>query len=217
MKIWGHKSGGNPVRVAIFLAEKGIDIPFEPVDLFKGAHRSAEFLAKNPAGLVPVLELDDGTCISETIAICRYLERLYPAPALMGKDPLDEALVEMWQRRVELQFYDALRAVLRHSLPFVKPLEPIQIAEWAEFNRPKVGAALQMMEPQLSNHPFIAGQAFTVADITAVLAFQMMGLTGIEIPANCPSVSRWRETLFSRPSVVAVIGQPPLQSATRTV
>jgi glutathione S-transferase len=207
MKIWGAKSMGNPVRVAIFVEEKGIDIPFIPVDLFNDAHKSKEHLAKNPAAQVPVLELQDGTCISETIAICRYLERLHPNPPLMGKDPLDEARVEMWQRRIEFGLFELARHTFRHSNPMVKKLEPVQVAEWAELNRTKIPAALEMLEPQLKANAFVAGPNFTVADITAVLPLQLMGMIGIEIPASCPSVTRWRDALFARPSVVAVTGQ----------
>ncbi len=205
MRIWGSPALGNPVRVAIFLKEKGIEVEWVPVDLFGGQHRSDAFLCMNPAGLIPVLELDDGTCISETVAISRYFERVQPEPALMGEGALGEALVEMWQRRVELLFYDAVRHTFRHSAEMVKALEPVQIAEWAELNRPKVTAALEMFEPQLRENPFIAGDRFTVADITAVLAFTMMQMIEIDVPENCPSVARWREEIMSRPSVVAVL------------
>lgn len=208
MKIWGAANFGNPVRVAIFLKEKKIDVPFEPVDLFAGAHKTSAFRKKNPASLVPVLELDDGTCISETIAICRYFERLHPEPPLMGRDPLDEAIVEMWQRRVEFSLFESVRAVFRHSMEMVKVLEPVQIAAWADLNRPRVTEALEMFEGQLKDHPFIAGKNFTVADITAVLPLQMMSMLGIEVPPHCPAVAGWREAILSRPSVTAVT-QPP--------
>lgn len=210
MKIWGDPRLGNPIRVAIFLAEKGIDIPFVPVDLLKGEHKTQEFTARNPVGLVPVLELDDGTCLAETMAICRYLERLYPQPSLMGEDPLQEARIEMWQRRVELQLGDAARAVLRHSAEFMQVLEPTQIAEWAELNRPRVAATFELFEPQLRDHPFIAGDAFSVADITAVMIFGMMRASGLHVPEHCPSVARWREELLARPSVVSVIRRKPI-------
>ena len=205
MRIWGAPSMGNPVRVAIFLAEKGIEVDFVPVDLFAGEQRSAEFRRKNPAALVPVLELDDGTCIAETIAICRYFERLQPEPPLMGKGALDEALVEMWQRRVEWLFYDAARAVFRHSAAMAKALEPVQIGDWAELNRPRVIAALEMFDTPLRSQPFIAGDNFTVADITAVLPFVMMDMMGIAMPDHCTAVARWRADIMSRPSVVSVM------------
>jgi len=206
MKIWGTRNQGNPVRVAIFLAEKGIDVPFEPVDLFAGAHKSADYLAKNPTAQVPVLELDDGTCIAETVAICRYFERIHPEPPLMGVGPVGEALVEMWQRRIEFQFYDSARHAFRHSAPFMKVLEPVQIGEWAEHNRPKVLAALEMMDAQLKENAFIAGDDFTIADITAILPFQILALIGLEVPDHCAGVARWHESVMARPSVASVIG-----------
>ena len=206
MKIWGNKTQGNPVRVAIFLAEKGIEVPFEPVDLLAGAHKSAGYLAKNPMAQVPVLELDDGTCISETVSICRYFERIHPEPPLMGVGPVGEALVDMWQRRIEFQFYDAARHAFRHSAPFMQILEPVQIAEWAAVNRTKLVEALDMMDAQLKDNRFIAGPDFTVADITAILPFQIMGLLDIRVPDHARSVARWYEEVSARPSVATVIG-----------
>jgi len=211
MRIWGSKSRGNPLRVAIFLAEKGLDIPFEPVDLMHGAHREAGFKAKNPAGLVPVLELDDGTCISETIAICRYFERLHPEPPLMGVGALDEAIVEMWQRRVEFHLYGAAREVFRHSVDFVKALEPVQLADWADLNRPRVTRAVDMLEDQLRTTRYIAGERFSVADITAIFAVQMLDLIKAPIPPHRTALQRWQAEVRSRPSVISVIG--PLKPA----
>lgn len=208
MKIWGTKNLGNPVRVAIFLAEKGIDLPFEPIDLFAGAHKQAEHLARNPIAQVPVLELDDGTFIAETVAICRYFERIQPEPPLMGVGPLGEAIVEMWQRRIELQFNDAVRHVFRHSAPFMKVLEPVQMADWAEHNRPRITAALEMMDAQLAENRFLAGADFTVADITAIVPFQLLGMLGIALPDHCRGLSRWQEEVRSRPSVASVVAQP---------
>lgn len=209
MKIWGHKSGGNPLRVAVFLEEKGVHIPFEPVDLMSGEHRKSEFLARNPAAQVPVLELDDGTCISESVAICRYFERMFPDPPLMGRTPLEEAIVEMWQRRIEFGFYLATRAVFRHSMPFAKAIEPVQIADWADLNRSKITAGLEMLEGQLAGNRFIAGPGFTIADITAVLPFQMLAMMQIEVPVHCPEVARWRADIMARPSVAAIVSPPP--------
>jgi glutathione S-transferase len=207
MKIWGTRNQGNPVRVAIFLAEKGIDVPFEPVDLFGGAHKTSAYLAKNPVAQVPVLELDDGNCIAETVAICRYFERIHPEPPLMGVGPVGEAVVEMWQRRIEFHFYDAARHAFRHATPFMKVLEPVQIAEWAELNRTKITEALEMMDAQLQQHRFLAGADFTIADITAILPFQILGLLEIQVPDHCPSLARWRDKVFARPSVISVMGE----------
>jgi len=208
MKIWGIRDKGNPVRVAIFLAEKGIDVPFEPVDLLAGAHKSPDYLAKNPVAQVPVLELDDGSCIAETIAICRYFERVQPEPALMGRGAVGEALVEMWQRRIEFNFYDSVRHAFRHSAPFMTVLEPVQVADWAALNRERIFAALDMMNHQLEQQPFLSGPDFTVADITAIFAFQLLSLLGISLPDHCTAVARWREKVLARPSVVSVLGEP---------
>jgi glutathione S-transferase len=208
MKIWGNRNMGNPLRVAIFLAEKGIDVPFDPVALMEGAHRLPEFVAKNPAAQVPVLELDDGTCIAETIAICRYFERLHPEPPLMGVGALDEAQVEMWQRRVEFLLYGPTREVMRHTSAFAKPLEPIQLADWADLNRPRISRALTWLETQLKAQPFIAGPRFTVADITAIFAFQTLDRIQFAMPDDAQGIRRWRAEVFSRPSVVSVVGAP---------
>lgn len=205
MKIWGPKSVGNTLRVAVFVSEKGLDIPFVPVDLLAGGHRLPDFVAKNPIAQVPVLELDDGTCISETIAICRYLERLHPDPALMGIMPRDEAIIEMWQRRVELQFCDAARAIYRHTVPYMKVLEPVQIEAWAEINRSRFRDILHLFEKQLQNHRYLAGDEFSVADITALFGFWLMKAGQIEMPQSCPSVLNWRNDLMARPSVISVM------------
>lgn len=207
MKVWGDRYLGNPVRVSIFAAEKDIDIEFIPVDLFAGEHRTSEFLARNPTAQVPVLELDDGTCISETVAICRYLERLYPEPALMGRTPLEEATIEMWQRRIEFGFADAARQVFRHTAEFVRPLEPVQLPEWAELNRPRLLSGLELMEAQLARERYLAGPDFTVADITAIMPFSILALIAMDIPANCPAVRRWHEEVMARPSVTAILGR----------
>ena len=205
MKILGAKTGGNPVRVAIFLAEKGIDVPFVAVDLTKGAHREPGFLAKNPAAQVPVLELDDGTYLSETIAICRYFERLHPSPPLFGIDALDEAIVEMWQRRVEFGLYEPARNVVRHSVAFAAALEPVQIQEWADLNRPRVLRGFEILDQQLAKQPFIAGPRFTVADITAVFAMGATKYIDLEIPEECRDLARWYGEVARRPSVRAVM------------
>ena len=208
MKIHGAKTIGNPVRVALFLAEKGVDIPFEPVDLMKGAHRAPEFLRKNPAAQVPVLEMDDGTFLSESVAICRYFERLYPTPPLMGIDARDEAVVEMWQRRVEFQFYEAARAVLRHALPFAAALEPVQLKDWAELNRPRVVRALELLDAQLGLSRFIAGPRYTIADITALFTLGMTRLIGVAVPDGCGNLRRWHAEVSARPAVISVLGPP---------
>ncbi len=208
MKIYGTRTQGNPRRVAIFAEEKGLELPFESVDLMAGAHREPDFLALNPAGEVPVLVLDDGTAISETIAICRYLEALHPDPPLFGVDALDRARVEMWQRRVEFKLYAPAREALRHSAPFVRPLEPVQIEAWAALNRQRARAGRRLVDAALAKSEFIAGPRFSVADITAILVMDGVGrAAGLGVPDDCPHLARWLDAVAERPSVRAT--RPP--------
>jgi glutathione S-transferase len=203
MKIHGSPEIGNPRRVAIFLAEKGLEIPFVPVDLYSHEHRGPAFLAKNPLGLVPVLELDDGTFISETMTICRYLEELHPEPSILGRDALDRAIRDMWQRRIEFGFYMAIRAYYRHCFESARVLEPVQIAEWGELNRTLAVQALRVLDPQLAENEFVAGSDFSAADITLVMSLQGTAATGFRIPEDCSHVERWYAEVTQRPSVVA--------------
>ncbi|NQZ96955.1 MAG: glutathione S-transferase family protein [Myxococcales bacterium] len=204
MKIYGHRSFGNPRRVAIFLDEKGVDLPFEPVDLGAGAHKTPDFLAKNPAGQVPVLELDDGTCIAETQAICRYLEDLYPEPNLMGVDSLERALIEMWQRRVEFGVFSSGRYYVRHCTRMGSRLEPVQIPAWGELNREWAPEQMQSLDRRLAKSRFLSGERFSVADITLIFALQ--GVTargGVSVPDDCEGLKRWLRDVSARPSVAA--------------
>ena len=204
MKIYGHRSYGNPRRVAIFLDEKGVDLPFEPVDLGAGAHKTPDFLAKNPAGQVPVLELDDGTCIAETQAICRYLEDLYPEPHLMGVDSLERALIEMWQRRVEFGVFSSGRYYVRHCTRMGSRLEPVQIPAWGELNREWAPEQMQSLDRRLAKSRFLSGERFSVADITLIFALQ--GVTargGVSVPDDCEGLKRWLRDVSARPSVAA--------------
>ena len=204
MKIYGHRSYGNPRRVAIFLDEKGVDLPFEPVDLGAGAHKTPDFLAKNPAGQVPVLELDDGTCIAETQAICRYLEDLYPEPNLMGVDSLERALIEMWQRRVEFGVFSSGRYYVRHCTRMGSRLEPVQIPAWGELNREWAPEQMQSLDRTLAKSRFLSGERFSVADITLIFALQ--GVTargGVSVPDDCEGLKRWLRDVSARPSVAA--------------
>lgn len=204
MKIYGSPLGGNPIRVAFFLAEKGIDVDYVDVDLFSQEHKSAEFQQKNPFSRVPVLELDDGTYISESLAICRYFERLQPEPSLMGSDPLEEAVIEMWQRQIEFELYAPTQAVLRHSSPKVKALEPVQISEWAEINKPRIEHALKIIDKQLETNEYVAGSRYTIADITLLFTMQMLQYLQIPPEQTGKHIARWYEQVMQRPSVEKV-------------
>src|SRR5690349_8618720 len=138
MKLYDGGRAPNPRRVRVFLAEKGITVPLEPVDLGKMAHKSEAYTKVNPVQRVPALELDDGTVISESIAICRYFEAQKPEPPLFGVGPKDVAFVEMWERRVEFHLLGPISHVFRNSHPAMAAMEVPQVPAWAEANKPRV-------------------------------------------------------------------------------
>ncbi len=201
MKIIETNTAPNPRRVRIFLAEKNISVLIENIDL--GVTNTADFAKLNPAGRVPVLVLDDGTPISETIAICRYFEALQPEPSLFGGDPLAIATIEMWQRRVEMGLFYQISQVLRHLNPKMAPYEQPQIPEWAEANRPRVGAALEILDTQLSRSRYVAGDSYSVADITALVALDFMKPARLTRPDHLVHLARWHEEVSARQSAKA--------------
>src|SRR5690242_2754819 len=191
----------NPRRVRIFLAEKGITLPTEPVDLAAQAHKTAEFRAINPMQRLPALVLDDGTVIAESIAICRYVEALHPAPPLFGEGALEQALIEMWQRRVEFHLLAIVSHVFRHLHPFMAQLEVPQVAAWGEANKPRVLDFLAFLDGELKTRPYVAGPHFSVADITAVVAVDFMKPAKIAMPEELADVKRWHAEVSARPGV----------------
>ncbi len=144
VKILETRAAPNPRRVRIFLAEKGIEVPFEELDLMKGALKTPEFTKLNRLQRVPVLMLDDGTAIAETMAICRYFEEVKPEPALFGTGPRERAMVEMWARRMEFNLLWCVAQAFRHLHPAMGHLEVPQVAEWGEANKPRVLEVLQI-------------------------------------------------------------------------
>jgi glutathione S-transferase len=203
MKLYDNPYAPNPRRVRVFLAEKGIEIPRVAVDILKGEQRTPQFTALNPRQAVPVLELDDGTAIAESIAICRYFEELKPEPPLFGSSTLERAQVEMWQRRIELGLMAAIGQFFRHSHPLMANVEVPQIAVWAEANRARALKFLPTLERQLADRRFVCGEAFTVADITGLVALDFMNFAGIPLPDDSAQVRRWHQTLAARPSAAA--------------
>lgn len=201
MKIIEDARAPNPRRVRIFLAEKDIEIPFEQIEIMKSEHKTPEFTAKNPFQRVPILVLESGTVISESVAICRYFEELEPDPPLMGKDPLDKARVEMWNRRMELNLLFHVAHVFRHTHPAMTDLEVPQISEWGEANRPKVLETLKFLDQELENRAFIAGDRFSIADITAKVAIDFLKPAKIEQPEELKHLARWYDEVSSRPSM----------------
>jgi glutathione S-transferase len=152
---------------------------------------------------VPALELDDGTVITESMAICRYFEEMHPEPPLFGRSPTEKALIEMWSRRIELGLYDALSAIFRHGHPAMAEREKPQVPEWAEANRHKVEGHLRFLDEHLARHEFVAGEAYSVADITGLAAVDFVRITKIAIPDDCTHLKRWHSAMLARPSASA--------------
>ena len=203
MKIVQTRQAPNPRRVRIFLAEKGIAVPFEELDLMKGELRTAEFTRLNPSQTVPVLVLDDGTAIAETMAICRYFEAAHPSPPLFGTGAREQGIVEMWNRRMELGLLSHVAAAFRHLHPAMAKLEVPQIKDWGEANKPKALAVLAMLNEALAGHRYIAGDTFSVADITALCAIDFMRPARIQRPEGLANLERWYGEISARPSASA--------------
>jgi glutathione S-transferase len=201
MKILETRTAPNPRRVRIFLAEKGISVPFEELDIMK--LKTPEFTELNWFQRVPVLILDDGTTICETIAICRYFEELQPEPALFGKGAVGRATVEMWNRRVELGLFLSVAQAFRHLHPAMAPLEVPQVPAWGEANKPKALEVLGFLDRELAGRQYIAGDAFSVADITALVAVDFMRPARIQRPPDLKNVERWYQEVAARPSAKA--------------
>jgi len=202
-KLLQTQTAPNPRRVRIFLAEKGVQVPLEDLDLMKGALKTPEFTELNWAQRVPVLILDDGTPIAETMAICRYVEETHPEPALFGKGALGRAKVEMWNRRMELGLFLCVAQAFRHLHPAMAHLEVPQVPAWGEANKPKALAVLHVMDRELAARPFIAGNDFSVADITALVAVDFMRVARIQRPPELKNLERWHAEVSARPSARA--------------
>jgi len=202
MKLYNDKLAPNPRRVRIFLAEKGIDVPTEDIAIMKGEHKSAEHRARNAFGQLPVLELDDGTHISESVAICRYFEELNPDPPLMGASPKEKAIVEMWQRQIEFNLFMPVAMTFRHTHPAMGALET-QIQPWGELNKERAQKSLKWLDESLAGKQFITGRNFTIADITAMCAIDFGRIWRFAIPAELENAKRWHEAVAARPSAKA--------------
>jgi glutathione S-transferase len=203
MKLFDGGRAPNPRRVRIYLAEKGIQVPLVPIDMGALEHKRETVSSRNPLMRLPVLELDDGTIITESIAICRYFEELHPEPALFGRGALGKALVEMWQRRMELNLLAVVAAAFRHIHPAMKEWEVPQLPEWGELNKPKAIEFLHILDRELAGREFAAGDEFSVADITGLIAIDFMKPARIQVPAECTNVIRWHQALAARPSASA--------------
>ncbi|HTJ03058.1 MAG TPA: glutathione S-transferase family protein [Methylovirgula sp.] len=201
MKLYDTARAPNPRRVRIFLAEKGIAIPMEEIDFGKAEQKGEAFSAINPLQQTPVLVLDDGTVLSESVAICRYVEELHPEPPLFGVDRLGRALVEMWQRRIEFHLFQPVMLTFRHSHPAAAKMGQVQIPELAESSKARTLDFLTHLDSELRKQPFIAGEHFSIADITALVAVDFMRPARITMPP-LDNIKRWRGEVAARPSIV---------------
>ena len=203
MKLYDSKSAPNPRRARIFLAEKGITVPTEQVDIMTMQHKTPEYAAINPLQRMPALVLDDGTIITESIAICRYFETLQPEPPMFGVGAKDIALVEMWNRRCEINFFSNVAAVFRHLHPAMKELEVPQVPAYAEAMRPRAIWFLHLLDGELAKREFIASDNYSVADITAQVTVDFMKPARLTIPDELTNVKRWHAAVSARPSARA--------------
>lgn len=202
MKLYTAARAPNPRRVDMFLAEKGIDgIERVLVDLNAGQHQTAEFLARNPTARVPVLELDDGRFLSESRAICSYLETLHPEPNLLGRDGVERAFIEMADRHVEFNLFLSIANCTRHTHPGLATLEQPQFPDFGQAQGEKIRMHARRLDEILAGRPYIAGERFTIADITAFCALEFARLIRFT-PAGegMPHLQAWRDRIAARPS-----------------
>ena len=192
----------NPRRVRIFAAEKGIDLSSKEVSIPKREQKAPDYVAKNPRGQTPILELDDGTVIAESVAIMRYLEAEQPDPPLFGTTAREIAEIEMWNRRVEMILMPAIAAVWVHTHPFTAAL-PGRNVEWGESNRPRVVEGMRFFDGSLEGREYLAGSAFSAADILLLTTVDFAKFIGLEMPSECADLLRWHERVSARPSASA--------------
>lgn len=210
MKLYDFALAPNPRRVRMFLAEKGVEVPSVQINTREAEQFSDAFMKVNPRCTVPVLELDDGTAITESVSICRYFEELHPEPALFGRDAKEKALVDMWNRRVEIECYAPAADVVRNSLEMFKdraiagiPNGVPQIAALAERGRHSYARFIERLDERLGESKFIAGEHLSIADQTAFIALDFAKRGDLQVPDQAKNVLRWQNELAARPSASA--------------
>lgn len=204
MKIYDVEGFPNPARVRIALAEKGASdkVEFIPVDVMNGEHRSNTFKEKNPDASVPYLELEDGTCISQCTAITEYVDGAFDGPSLCGSDAKERAMVHMMNRRAENGLLDAVGDYFHHATPGLGPdLETYQNAEWGERRKGVAASTMEYLDKVLSSREFLAGDKFSMADITAFAGLAFADFAKVDIPAKFTNLLAWREKVAARPSI----------------
>lgn len=201
MKLYSAPYAPNPRRVTMFIAEKGLtNIEVINLDLPKGEHRTPAFKAKSPLSQIPTLELDDGRTLTESRAICTYLEAVYPDPPLMGSDAYEKGQVEMWDRRVELMLSMPIMMWMRHGLPIMARLEKNQNAGVAEANQQTALRMIKWFDAQLADREFFAGDHITIADLTALAGLDFAKMAKWRPDETTPNLKRWRDMMAERPA-----------------
>ncbi len=194
----------NPRRVRIFMKEKGINIELVPTPLAQRAHKSPEHLARNPLGQVPVLELDDGTHLSESVSICRYLEELHPEPNLFGRTAPERATIDMWIRRIEFRLMQPIGQIWLHTHPFTAKVATAafgqQFKDFGEANRKIAASACSLFDSELKDREFFAGPSYTMADIVAQTTIDFAKFIGVTIPDDCTNLRTWYDRVRKRHS-----------------
>lgn len=209
MKFYDCATAPSPRRVRIFLAEKGVAVPTVQVNLREGEQFSAAFRAINPDSTVPVLQLDNGRCLTDIVAICRYVEETHPMPALMGIDAEDKAVVEMRQRWCEREGFYAAMDAFRNATPGLKgralpgPDDYEQIPALAERGRARLSSFFRRLDALLAESEFVAGSRYSVADITALVSIDFAGWIKLQPPPELTQLKRWHEAVSARPSAKA--------------
>ncbi|MBL9098276.1 MAG: glutathione S-transferase family protein [Alphaproteobacteria bacterium] len=218
MKLFNESDPApNPRRVRIFLKEKGVDIELVPTPLMKRAHKSPEHLARNPLGQVPVLELDDGTHLSESVSICRYLEELHPEPNLFGRDAKERATTDMWIRRIEFRLMMPVGQIWVHTHPFTAAVATAafgqQFKDFGDANRKIFAGGCRLVDREIAARPFIAGDRYTMADIVAQTTFDFARFIGVDIPEDCAALKDWCARVSARPTATFEVPEAVLAQA----
>jgi len=204
MKLYTSYRAPNPRRVRWVMAEKGItDVELVEIDILSGDHKTPDYRSKVGVAHVPALELDDGTTLSESVAICRYLESMYPEPNLFGVDAREQAIIEMWTRRCEFYLANPMMLNVRHSHPALAPLEGTQMSEIADYNRVGAERFMRTLDRHLAGHEFIAADRFTIADIVATVGLDFARMVKYRPPEDLTHLARWLEQCRARPAAAA--------------
>ena len=204
MKLYTSRRAPNPRRVRWVMAEKGIeDVDLVEIDIMVGEHKTPEYRSRVGVPHVPALELDDGTTISESVAICRYLEALYPEPNLFGRDAREQAVIEMWTRRCEFYLANPIMLSVRHSHPALAALEASQLPQLADYNRVAAEKFMKTLDRRLADHEFMAEDRFSIADIVAVVGLDFARLIKYRPPEELTHLARWLDACRARPAAAA--------------